>query len=73
LKSVQKYFVSTTIDLREHRAINSRDHTHTGDEAQLADLLKRRFGPGAVAEHTVRALNGLLSAAPELLLTQAGL
>jgi hypothetical protein len=43
------------------------------DEAQLADLLKRRFGPGAVAEHAVRALNGLLSAAPELLLTQAGL
>lgn len=43
------------------------------DEAQLADLLKRRFGAGAVAEHAVRALNGLLSAAPELLLTQAGL
>jgi hypothetical protein len=42
-------------------------------EAELADMLTTRFGPGATAGDAVRALKGLMSAAPELLVTQAGL
>ncbi|WP_256079590.1 DUF5682 family protein [Massilia sp. YIM B04103] len=42
-------------------------------EAELSAMLASHFGPGASACDAVRALNGLLSAAPELLLTQARL
>jgi hypothetical protein len=42
-------------------------------EAALAGKLKTAFGVGAVADDAVRALRGLMAAAPELLLTQAGL
>ncbi|WP_285962126.1 DUF5682 family protein [Pseudomonas tohonis] len=37
-------------------------------EEQLADALQRRFGTGADSEGAVRYLNGLLQAAPELIL-----
>jgi hypothetical protein len=43
------------------------------DEAQLAQRMQRVFGPGATAADAVRALRGLMAAAPELLLTQARL
>lgn len=43
------------------------------NEAQLAALLQASFGPGALPGDAVRALKGLMAAAPELLLTQAGL
>lgn len=39
-------------------------------EDQLATALALRFGAGASAEQSVRALGGLMAAAPELLLTQ---
>jgi hypothetical protein len=39
------------------------------DEAGLAAALLPHFGPGASADQAVRALSGLMSAAPELLLT----
>jgi hypothetical protein len=42
-------------------------------EAQLAGALAARFGPGADAADAVRALAGLMAAAPELLLTQPAL
>ncbi|MEO6276738.1 DUF5682 family protein [Roseateles sp.] len=37
-------------------------------EAELADVLSQRFGPGADSQTSVRFLNGLMAAAPELLL-----
>lgn len=40
---------------------------------QLGAMLRAHFGPGASAPEAVRALGGLMAAAPELLLTQAGL
>jgi hypothetical protein len=43
------------------------------NEDQLASMLKTCFGPGALADDAVRALRGLMAAAPELLLTQSGL
>lgn len=43
------------------------------DEAQLATRMQLLFGPGAIAADAVRALRGLMAAAPELLLTQARL
>lgn len=43
------------------------------DEAQLAGCLATTFGPGATPQDAVRALRGLMAAAPELLLTQARL
>lgn len=43
------------------------------NEAQLAAMLTTRFGPGAVASDAVRALKGLMAAAPELMVTQSGL
>jgi hypothetical protein len=42
-------------------------------ETRLAERLKASFGHGAVASDAVRALKGIMSSAPELLLTQAGL
>jgi hypothetical protein len=42
-------------------------------ETRLAAMLAARFGPGATPDHAVRALKGLMAAAPELLVTQAGL
>jgi hypothetical protein len=42
-------------------------------ETELAGAMKTAFGVGAVADEAVRALRGLMAAAPELLLTQAGL
>jgi hypothetical protein len=43
------------------------------NDAQLAAMLQASFGPGAVPAEAVRALTGLMAAAPELLLTQASL
>jgi hypothetical protein len=43
------------------------------DETQLAAVLAARFGPGADAADAVRALGGLMAAAPELLLTRPAL
>jgi hypothetical protein len=43
------------------------------DETQMAGLLEAGFGPGALPVDAVRALKGVMAAAPELLLTQAGL
>lgn len=43
------------------------------DERQLSLLLEQRFGAGATPQDAVRFLSGLMAAAPELLLTQAGL
>lgn len=43
------------------------------DEARLAAVLAARFGPGADAAEAVRALGGLMAAAPELLLTRPAL
>ena len=43
------------------------------DEARLARRLAATFGTGAAPEEAVRALRGLMAAAPELLLTQARL
>ena len=43
------------------------------DEEQLSQLLEQRFGAGATPQDAVRFLSGLMAAAPELLLTQAGL
>ena len=37
-------------------------------EAELAEVLSQRFGPGAESRVAVRFLNGLMAAAPELLL-----
>ena len=37
-------------------------------EAELAETLSERFGPGAESNASVRFLNGLMAAAPELLL-----
>lgn len=37
-------------------------------EAELAGVVSRRFGPGADSASSVRFLNGLMAAAPELLL-----
>ena len=37
-------------------------------EAELAESLSERFGPGAESRASVRFLNGLMAAAPELLL-----
>jgi hypothetical protein len=37
-------------------------------EAELASVLSQRFGPGADSHSSVRFLNGLMAAAPELLL-----
>jgi len=42
-------------------------------ETALAAMLTKRFGPGADAEDAVRALGGLMTAAPELLITQPAL
>jgi hypothetical protein len=42
-------------------------------DARLAGMLAARFGPGADALDAVRALSGLMTAAPELLLTRPGL
>ena len=42
-------------------------------EADLAGEMRTAFGTGANADDAVRALRGLMAAAPELLLTQAGL
>lgn len=38
------------------------------DDAQLDTVLRQRFGPGAVPADAVRFLNGVMQAAPELLL-----
>ncbi len=38
------------------------------DDAQLDTVLRQRFGPGAVPANAVRFLNGVMQAAPELLL-----
>ena len=38
------------------------------DDAQLGTVLRQRFGPGAVPADAVRFLNGVMQAAPELLL-----
>ncbi|MBY0243351.1 MAG: hypothetical protein K2X55_28995 [Burkholderiaceae bacterium] len=43
------------------------------DVTQLAALLEAGFGPGALPADAVRALQGVMAAAPELLLTQARL
>jgi len=43
------------------------------NDAQLAAMLQACFGPGALPGDAVRALKGLMAAAPELLLTQASL
>ena len=43
------------------------------NDARLAAMLQSSFGPGAVPADAVRALKGLMAAAPELLLTQASL
>ena len=43
------------------------------DERQLSLLLEQRFGTGVTPQDAVRFLSGLMAAAPELLLTQAGL
>jgi hypothetical protein len=45
----------------------------TWDQAQLEAMLQASFGPGALPADAVRALKGLMAAAPELLLTQASL
>ena len=43
------------------------------DAQQLGAILTAHFGPGAAAPEAVRALGGLMAAAPELLLTEPGL
>lgn len=43
------------------------------DAQRLGAMLTAHFGPGASAPEAVRALGGLMAAAPELLLTQPGL
>lgn len=43
------------------------------NEDRLGALLANSFGPGAEADQAVRALKGMMAAAPELLVTQAGL
>lgn len=43
------------------------------DAQRLGSMLTAHFGPGAGAPEAVRALGGLMAAAPELLLTQPGL